>query len=89
MAFTFFKVKQGEATHCPHLKIPAKTYCTLFKLKKSRENAHSLLNESPSYCNYLVLPLSFKILSILIALETDKHQLFYSEELQAPCLKLV
>lgn len=88
MAFTFFKVKQEEATHCPHLKIPAKTYCAV-KLKKSQENAYSLLNESPSYCNYLVLPLLFKILSFLIALETDKHTLFNSEQLQASCLKLV
>lgn len=89
MAFTFFKIKQEKAIHCSYLKIPAKTYCAIFKLKKSQENVCSLLKDSPSYGNYLVQPLLFKFLYFFIALETDKHKLFYSEQLQAPCLKMV
>lgn len=57
--------------------MPAKTYGAVFKLKKTQENVCSLLNESPSYCNYLVLPLLFKVIYFLIALETDKRQLFF------------
>lgn len=55
MAFTFFKIKQEKAIHCSYLKIPAKTYCAIFKLKKSQENV----------CMYVVFQKTAQVTAII------------------------